>query len=96
MAIDLLSEKEVASKRWSKAGSFFEKEEDVLEWLVPRIVNEFKLRKIKDMHMVLEGQIDELHRNNNDAELFEVLSKIQNLKKIERYLSDNLGSRAII
>lgn len=96
LAIDLLSEKEVASKRWSKAGSFFEKEEDVLEWLVPRIVNEFKLRKIKDMHMVLEGQIDELHRNNNDAELFEVLSKIQNLKKIERYLSDNLGSRAII
>lgn len=96
LASDLLAEKWVESKRWSKAGSYIEKEEEVLEWLVPRIVNEFKLRKIKEMHMVLEQQIDQLHKDNNDAELFEVLAKIQNLKKIEKYLSDNLGGRAII
>jgi hypothetical protein len=28
--------------------------------------------------------------------LFEVLAKIQNLKKVEKFLSDKLGSRAII
>jgi hypothetical protein len=36
----------------------------LLEWLVPRIVNEFKLRKIKDMHIELEHQIDALHKSN--------------------------------
>ncbi len=93
---DLLAEKWVESKRWSKAGSYTEKEEEILDMLVPRIVNEYKLRKIKEMHLELEHQIDVLHKNNNESELFEVLSKIQNLKKIEKYLSDNLGSRAII
>lgn len=96
LASDLLAEKWVESKRWSKAGSFTEKEEEVLEWLVPRIVNEFKLRKIKEMHLALEQQLDQLHKDKNDTELFEVLAKIQNLKKVEKYLSDNLGSRAII
>jgi DNA primase len=96
LASDLLAEKWVESKRWSKSGSYTEKEEEILDLLVPRIVNEFKLRKIKEMHMVLEQQLDMLHKNNNDSELFEVLAKIQNLKKVEKYLSDNLGSRAII
>ena len=96
LASDLLAEKWVESKRWSKAGSYTEKEEEILELLVPRIVNEFKLRKIKEMHLMLEQQLDSLHRDKNDAGLFEVLAKIQNLKKVEKYLSDNLGSRAII
>jgi DNA primase len=96
LASDLLAEKWVESKRWSKAGSFIEKEEDILDMLVPRIVNEYKLRKIKEMHLALEQQIDALHKSNNDTQLYEVLAKIQNLKKIERYLSDNLGSRAFI
>jgi len=93
---DLLAEKWVESKRWSKAGSYIEKEDEILDVLVPRVVNEFKLRKIKELHLKLEQQIEMLHKNNNETELFEVLSKIQNLKKIEKYLSDNLGSRAII
>jgi DNA primase len=96
LASDLLAEKWVESRRWSKAGSFIEKEEDILDMLVPRIVNEYKLRKIKEMHLALEQQLDALHKSNNDIQLYEVLAKIQNLKKIERYLSDNLGSRAII
>jgi DNA primase len=95
LASDLLAEKWVESKRWNKAGAYTEKESEVLDWLVPRIVNEFKLRKIKEMHLVLENQVDMFHKLNDDNQLFEVLAKIQNLKKIEKFLSDKLGNRTI-
>jgi DNA primase len=96
LASNLLAEKWVESKRWNKAGAYTEKEGEILDWLIPRIVNEFKLRKIKDIHLDLEKQVDALHKMNDNTHLFEVLAKIQNLKKIERFLSDNLGNRAII
>lgn len=96
LASNLLAEKWVESKRWNKAGAYIEKESDVLEWLIPRIVNEFKLRKIKEVHLELEKQLDLQHKMNDEAGLFETLAKIQNLKKVEKFLSDNLGNRAII
>lgn len=96
LASNLLAEKWIESKRWNKAGAYTEKENEILDWLVPRIVNEFKLRKTKELHLDLEKQIEILHKENNDTELYEVLAKIQNLKKIEKFLSDNLGNRAII
>jgi DNA primase len=45
LATDLLSEKFIESKRWTKAGAFTEKEEEILDFLVPRIVYEYKLRR---------------------------------------------------
>lgn len=95
LASDLLAEKWQESKRWTKGGGHTEKENEILDLLVPRIVNEFKLRKIKDMHLELEMQLSRLDSGEEET-LFQILAKIQNLKKIEKYLSDNLGSRAII
>jgi DNA primase len=96
LATHLLAEKWVESKRWNKAGTYTEKETDILEWLVPRIVNEFKLMKIKQMNLILEKEVELMHNEKDDIQLFEVLAKIQNLKKVEKFLSDNLGNRAII
>lgn len=95
LASDLLAEKWHESKRWTKGGGHTEKEHEILDTLIPRIVNEFKLRKIKDMHLELEKQLTGLVTGQEET-LFQILAKIQNLKKIEKYLSDNLGSRAII
>lgn len=95
LASELLTEKWQESKRWTKGGGHTEKENEILDLLIPRIVNEFKLRKIKDMHLDLEKQLTGLVPGQEEV-LFQILAKIQNLKKIEKYLSDNLGSRAII
>ena len=46
LASTLLAEKWVESKLWNKAGAYTEKESEILDWLIPRIVNEYKLRKI--------------------------------------------------
>lgn len=95
LASSLLAEKWVESKRWNKAGSYTEKESEALEWLVPRIMNEFKLRKIKDRQMSLEKEIGTTDIENDEARLFEILAQIQNLKNLEKFFSDKLGNRAI-
>ena len=56
-ATDLLSDKHTESKRWTKAGAFTEKEEDILDILIPKIVNEYKFRKIKVMMAGIEKAI---------------------------------------
>ena len=51
--------------------------------------------KIKEMHLKLEEEIGVVHKLNDDERLFELLAKIQNLKKAEKSLSDKLGNRTI-
>lgn len=91
LASNLLAEKWIESKRWSKAGAYVEKESEILDILVPRIMNEFKLRQIKKIYIELEKQLE----TSLPEEVFETLAKIQNLKKIEKFLSEKLGNRAI-
>lgn len=95
LATDLLSEKFIESKRWTKAGAFTEKEEEILDYLVPRIVYEYKLRRIKLMLDEIEGAIDKASKENNFDQIIEEQSKYMNLKRVEKFLSEKLGSRAI-
>jgi DNA primase len=95
LATDLLSEKFIESKRWTKAGAFTEKEEEILDYLVPRIVYEYKLMRIKLMMAEIELAIDSASKENNFDRIIEEQSKYMNLKRVEKYLSEKLGSRAI-
>lgn len=95
LATDLLSEKFIESKRWTKAGAFTEKEEEILDYLVPRIIYEYKLRKIKLMLEEIEHAIDDASKANNFERIIEEQSKYMNLKRVEKFLSEKLGSRAI-
>lgn len=95
LATDLLSEKFIESKRWTKAGAFTEKEEEILDYLVPRIIYEYKLRRIKLMMEEIERSIDTASEENNFDRVIEEQSKYMNLKRVEKFLSDKLGSRTI-
>ena len=95
LATDLLSEKFIESKRWTKAGAFTEKEEEILDYLVPRIIYEYKLRKIKLMLEEIEQDIDTASKTNDFERIIEEQSKYMNLKTVEKFLSEKLGSRAI-
>ncbi len=95
LAIDLLSEKFVESKRWTKAGAFTEKEEEILDYLVPRIIYEYKLRKIKTMMAEIEKAIDSAFKEDKFDQVIDEQSRYMNLKRVEKFLSDKLGSRAI-
>ncbi len=95
LATDLLSEKFIESKRWTKAGAFTEKEEEILDYLVPRIIYEYKLRRVKLMMAEIERAIDTASKEKNFDHVIEEQSKYMNLKQVEKFLSDKLGSRAI-
>lgn len=95
LATDLLSEKFIESKRWTKAGAFTEKEEEILDFLVPRIIYEYKLRRIKLMMAEIELAIDSASKENDFDRIIEEQSKYMNLKRVEKFLSEKLGSRAI-
>jgi len=92
VATDLLSEKFIESKRWAKAGAFTEKEEEILDFLVPRIIYEFKLARIQFMLNEIEKAIDLASENNDFERVIEEQSKYINLKKVEKFLSDKLGN----
>lgn len=95
LATDLLSEKFIESKRWTKAGAFTEKEEEILDFLIPKIIYEYKLRKIKLMMEEIEKFIDVAAKENDFDRVIEEQSKYMNLKRVEKFLSNKLGSRAI-
>lgn len=95
LATDLLSEKFIESKRWTKAGAFTEKEEEILDYLIPRIIYEYKLRRIKLMLEEIEHAIDSASKENDFERIIEEQSKYMNLKQVEKFLSEKLGSRAI-
>ncbi len=96
LATDLLSEKYIESKRWTKAGAYTEKEEDILDYLVPRIINEYKLRRVKLMLEDTERAIAVAYQEKNDKQLNQELARIINLKQVEKSLADMLGNRTII
>ncbi len=95
LATDLLSDKYTESKRWTKAGAFTEKEEDILDLLIPKIVNEYKFRKIKIMMAGIEKAIDEAAAANDFDRVIEEQSTYMNLKRLEKDLAHNLGNRTI-
>jgi DNA primase len=94
LATNLLSEKYIESKRWTKAGAFTEREEDILDILIPKIVNEYKFRKIRILETDIENQITTAYNKKDDDQVFELMNTLTNLKKVERILSKKLGSRA--
>ncbi len=96
LSTDLLSEKFVESKRWSKAGAYTEKEEDILDLLIPKIIYEYKLRRIRMMMEDIEKHINDASDADDFDRVIEEQSKYMNLKRVEKFLSDKLGNRTFI
>ena len=92
LASDLLAEKYVESKRWKKGGAFVEAEDEILDILVPKIVQEYKLRKVKHMLDDLQQQIAQ---TQDMEQIMDVQNQYINLKKVEKHLSAQLGNRTI-
>lgn len=93
LASDLLSEKYVESKRWKRGGAFVEAESEILDLIVPKIVQEYKLRKVKNMLSDLEKGI-QLAASDMEK-VMSIQNQYLNLKKVEKHLSVQLGNRTV-
>jgi DNA primase len=94
-ASNLLSDKYTESKRWSRGGAFIESETELLPFLVPKLVQEYKLKNVKMMLKKLEHQINEANTSNEADKLMDYMSQYMNLKKIVKDLSELLGNRTV-
>jgi DNA primase len=95
LATDLLSEKFIESNIWKRGGGFTEREEDILDLLVPKIINEYKARKIRLMLPAIEEEINRAYLENDFNRVIDEQSKYMNLKRVEKDLSEKLGNRAM-
>ncbi len=94
-ASNLLAEKYIESKRWSKSGAFIESESELLYVLVPKLIQEYKLKNVKVLLKKLEHLINEASKNNETEKLMEYMTQYQNLKKVMKALAEQLGFRTI-
>ncbi len=95
IASDVIAEKYVESKRWKKGGAFVETEEEILDLLVPKIVQEFKLSKVKAMLRELENSINNAAKQGDMEKVLEFQNQYINLKMVVKDLADQLGNRTI-
>lgn len=95
LAINLLSDKFVESNIWKRGGGYTESEEDILDLLIPKVINEYKSRKIRMMLTEIEEEINKAYQANNFDRVIDEQSKYMNLKRVEKELSEKLGNRTI-
>jgi len=63
--------------------------------LVPKIINEYKARKIRMMLPAIEAEINKAFLEDNFEKVIDEQSKYMNLKRVEKDLSEKLGNRAM-
>jgi len=92
---DILSEKNKLSQFWRKKGSFIEEEHEILYQLVPKVLQEYKLRYISFLISQAEQGIRKASENHDDEAVHEFQTRYQKLKTVERLLCSHLGKRTI-
>lgn len=90
----LLVDKHIESAIWRRKGAYVEDEEEILFVIVPKLIEEYKLRHVKLMITELMNKISGLGNDDLDK-IMEYQTIITNLKKVEKELSKKLGRRAI-
>lgn len=94
-ASHIMADKYIESKRWSKGGAFIETESELLYVLVPKLIQEYKLKKVKVMLKKLEQQISEATKNNDFDQMMGFMGQHMKLKEVQKELSILLGFRTI-
>ncbi len=92
---DILSEKNKLSQFWRKRGSYIEEEHEILHILVPKVLQECKLKYITFLIAQTEQGIRKASENNDFESIQEYQKRYQKLKSVEKLLCGHLGRRAI-
>lgn len=91
----LLVDKHSESMIWKRKGAFVEDEDEILHIIVPRLIEEYKLRHVKLMTTELMKKIGTMQHENDMEKIIELQTIITNLNRVERDLSVKLGKRAV-
>ncbi len=92
---DILSEKDKLAQFWKKKGNYIEEEHEILYQLVPKVLQEYKLRYVSYLISQAEKGIRKASENNDDEAVIEFQKRYQKLKTVESLLCSHLGNRTI-
>ena len=89
-ASDIISERHPLSPFWERGGSHIEKEEDLLQVVVPKLVREYKLRVVSSMMNQIENRMKIADASKDFDLSMELQVSHQKLKEIEKILCKQL------
>lgn len=90
----MLAPEHTLSRLWQKNDPNAVSDEIRLSQTVQKVVNEYKWRRIKEMHRTLAKKLSDPNLSDDEASLF--LVKLDRINRIKTRLSSELGSRAIL
>ena len=89
-ASDIISERHPLSPFWERGGSHIEREEDLLQVVVPKLVREYKLRVVSTMMGQIESRMKVADASKDYDLSIELQTTYQKLKEIEKILCKKL------
>ncbi|MDR0765671.1 MAG: DNA primase [Odoribacteraceae bacterium] len=96
LAADILSEPYELSKLWSRQENFVESEEMKLVDFLPKVINNYKMRRLEMMILDVNNRILELQNDgNNGEEIVEWIKRKQMLDDLRGRLSQELGRTGV-
>ena len=90
LASDIISEKHPLSPFWERGGSHIEREEDLLQVVVPKLVREYKLRVVTGMMNQIENKMKIADAAKDYDLSMELQASHLKLKEIEKILCKKL------
>ena len=94
-ASDIISERHPLSPFWERGGSHIEKEEDLLQVVVPKLVREYKLRVVSGMMGQIENRMKIADAAKDYDLSMDLQASHQKLKEIEKILCKQLDRTVI-
>lgn len=91
---DIISEPYELSKIWTLKDNSMKTEEMMLSELLPKIVDNYKMRRVEMMVREADNKILEL-QNNGGEEILEWIRKKNNINKIRAKLNEKLGRTGV-
>ena len=96
LASDLLSKEETLSKIHQRFGATDLEEGSRLEVLVPKVMNELKLKKVKAIIEQNRKDLKIAEQNKDADKLMEIMQTMVRLQQLQALLSKELGNRTIV
>ncbi|MCT4613409.1 MAG: DNA primase [Marinifilaceae bacterium] len=95
-AVDILSEPYELSDIWKKKETYIETEQMKLKELVPKLINEYKVKKVINLMSDLMMEMRKAQANNDFDLIMKLIEKKKVLDEIKKMISKELGDRTIL
>ncbi len=96
IASDLLSKEQSLSKIHTRFSQGNWEEEELLHTLVPKLLNELKLKKVKRLIEEKRVELKQVEQSKDVEKLMELMKTISRLQQLQSLFSKELGNRTIV